>query len=137
MHVLLVVVVIVWKEKSFYQKSFSWFWKKFIIHFMKNLYGKYNFFKLLKMKEGREENELKELPVVKMRNISIRHGEVFFIFGFWWLNQLWWMRLIIVNRFLMWTVFNICCISLEHVASLLYTFCSNYQFPLQNFLRPL
>lgn len=39
-------------------------------------------FKLLKKKEGREENELKELPVVKMRNRSIRHGEVFFIFGF-------------------------------------------------------
>lgn len=55
--------------------------KKFIMNFMKNLYGKYNLFKLLK-KEERKENELKELPVVKMRNRSIRHGEVCFIFGF-------------------------------------------------------
>ena len=47
-----------------------------------SLWQKQFFFKLLKKKEGREENELKELPVVEMRNISIRHGEVFFIFGF-------------------------------------------------------
>lgn len=110
MHILLIVLIIAWKQTSFYQKSLSHFLKKiFTVHSWRNSIADTICTVIKERERGKGKKEFKELRIVKMRikYISKTWRVLSFLLFMIKIHQLWWMSLIIVNRLLTWAIFSL------------------------------